>query len=226
MDIDKISDRFNQIALKYDEQRRFFIPCFDDYYETSISFLSHCKTDFKAILDLSAGTGLLTKYLFDKFPSAFFTLVDISDQMLEVAKLRFENQNKVEYIISDYSKTLPEKKFNLVASALSIHHLENDTKINLYSMIYDKLEDDGYLINLDQFISHSEIVNINYNNWWYNYIENSQITEGDRKSWLERRKLDRENTIDDTKSILTKIGFKNVECIYSFMKFGVILATK
>lgn len=226
MDTNKISERFDQAALKYDEQRRLFIPCFDDFYETSVSFLSECRKDFKSVLDLGAGTGLLTKYLLQKFPSASFTLVDISEQMLEVARLRFKDQQNIELIVSDYSKKLPEKKFDLITSALSIHHLDNDSKINLYSMIFNNLEKGGYLINLDQFNSNSDFINENYNNWWYKFIEKNLITIKDREAMLKRRELDRENTIDETKSILIKTGFENVECIYNFMKFGVILAIK
>ena len=226
MDIEKITERFNQVAEKYDEQRRFFIPCFDDYYITSISFLSNCRNDFKSILDLGAGTGLLTKYLIERFPSALYTLVDISEQMMDIAKSRFKNNKNIEYIISDYSKIIPQKKFALIASALSIHHLENELKINLYSMIYDNLENGGYLINLDQFNSNSEIINNNYIKWWYKYIKDNKISEKDRESWIKRRELDIENTVDDTKSILIRAGFKNVDCIYSYMNFGVILAIK
>ncbi len=226
MEIEKITERFNQTAFNYDEQRKFFIPCYKDYYETSISFLSHCKNDFKSVLDLGAGTGLLTKYLYQKFPSAFFTLVDVSEQMLEIAKIRFKNQMNIEYIISDYSKTFPKQKFDLIASALSIHHLDNDSKMNLYSLIYENLEKDGFLINLDQFNSNSNLINEQYNKWWYQYIKNSSISEKDRESWLGRRELDQENTIDETILMLKKIGFKHCECIYSFMKFGVILAIK
>ncbi len=226
MEINKITERFDRVALNYDEQRKFFIPCYDYYYETSISFLSHCRNDFNSVLDLGAGTGLLTKHLFKEFPSAFFTLIDISDKMLEIARLRFENNVNIEYIIADYSEVLPQKKFDLIASALSIHHLENNSKIKLYSMIYEHLQNDGFFINLDQFNSNSLLINEHYNQWWYQYIENSSISENDRKLWLERRELDKENTIDETISMLKNIGFKDCECIYSFMKFGVVLAIK
>lgn len=226
MNIEKISERFDQAASKYDEQRRFFIPCFDDYYHTSISFLADCGNNFQSILDLGAGTGLLTKYLMEQFPNASFSLVDVSEQMLSEAKSRFKDRSNVEFISSDYSRTLPEKHFDLVASALSIHHLDEDSKFRLYKMIFEKLDKGGYLINLDQFNSGSGFINESYNKWWYDYIRNSPIVEKDRQSWLKRRELDKENTIDETKAMLYKIGFSQVECIYSFMKFGVILAIK
>jgi len=85
MEINKISDRFNLVAKNYDEQRRSFIPCFDDYYGTSVLFLSKIRKDFKSILDLGAGTGLLSKFLYEKFPAAHYTLIDISEQMLAIS---------------------------------------------------------------------------------------------------------------------------------------------
>ncbi|MBN1501046.1 MAG: methyltransferase domain-containing protein [Spirochaetes bacterium] len=226
MNIDKISGRFNQVAEKYDEQRRFFIPCFDDYYATSISFLKSCRNDFNSILDLGAGTGLLTNFLFDKYPEAHFTLVDISGKMLEISKLRFQNLNNFEYIISDYSQKLPAKKHELIASGLSIHHLNENEKKNLYLMIFENLENNGYFINIDQFNAESNLLNNNYNKYWYNYIYANVPEKNDIESWKKRRELDRENTIDETKGMLKKAGFSKVECIYSFMKFAVILAVK
>ncbi|MCL1910579.1 MAG: class I SAM-dependent methyltransferase [Leptospirales bacterium] len=226
MDIEQITERFNQAAEKYDEQRKLLIPCFDDYYGLSVSFLKKTGNDIRKILDLGAGTGLLTKYLYDKYPNANYTLIDISEQMLEVARQRFAGLHNFKYLILDYSKELPPNKFDLIASALSIHHLEDGDKLSLYSNIYNNLEDGGCLLNLDQFNASSDEMNIRYNDYWYEYINTCEIISNDKKSCLKRRELDKENTIDATKYLLTKIGFKNVECIYNYLKFGVIFAEK
>lgn len=226
MEIEKIKDRFNSVAQKYDEQRRFFIPCFDDYYQTSISFLSQVRLDFKSILDLGAGTGLLTKFIHERFPDAKYTLVDISEQMIDIARQRFEIMDNFTFEIRDYSKELPSAQFDLIASALSIHHLDNDSKALLYTNIYNKLPDKGCFINLDQFNAASGLMNDYYNQYWYDYIGQSTISEQERDLWLQRRELDKENTISETLELLRQLGFKHVECIYSYMKFGVILAMK
>ncbi len=226
MEIENIKDRFNLVAQKYDNQRRFFIPCFDDYYQTSISFLSSIKSDFNSILDLGAGTGLLTKFLYEKFPNAKYTLVDISDQMMDIAKQRFANMDNFSFLITDYSKELPINQFDLITSALSIHHLDNDSKSFLYSNIYKNLPENGYFINHDQFNASTTFINEKYNKYWYDFIEQSSILQLERDSWLKRRELDKENTISETINLLEQIGFRHVECIYSYMKFGVILAIK
>lgn len=226
IETNKIAERFNLVAEKYDSQRRLFIPSLDDYYGTSISFLAKTVNSVASVLDLGAGTGLLTKYLYQQFPESNYTLVDISDQMLNVARKRFSGLTNFTFSICDYSKKMPEGKFDLIASALSIHHLENDTKATLYSNIFNCLPMDGCFINLDQFNASSDHLNEQYNSWWYDFIVRSGITEKERASWLARRELDKENTIGQTKNMLTQAGFKIVECIYSFMKFGVILAIK
>lgn len=226
MEIKKISERFNDAAAKYDEQRRLFIPCFDDYYKTSTEFLSSIRNDFKSVLDLGAGTGLLTKYLYEQLPGARFTLVDISDRMLEIARKRFQRLDQFTFRVADYSSELPQGNFDLIVSALSIHHLENEAKLKLYGTIYDRLEKNGFLLNLDQFNASSDFMNDCYNRFWYERIKRSGITEKESGEWIKRRELDRENTIEESIELLIKAGFKEVECIYHYMKFGVLIAVK
>jgi ubiquinone/menaquinone biosynthesis C-methylase UbiE len=226
METEIIKDRFNLIAQKYDEQRRFFIPCFDDFYQTSISLLSTIRNDYNSILDLGAGTGLLTKYLWEHFPQAHYTLVDVSDEMLEIAKQRFAGLSNFEYQVTDYSQTLPPKQFDLITSALSIHHLTESDKAALYANIYKNLPENGILINLDQFNPTSELINDYYKQYWYNQIEKDETLKNEKHLWLKRRELDKENTIAETLETLKSIGFSHADCIYSYMKFGVILAIK
>lgn len=226
METDKIQERFNLIAQKYDEQRRQFIPCFDDFYQTSTAFLASVKPNCQTILELGAGTGLLTQYLFRKFPQAQFTLLDVSGQMMDVAKERFAGLSNFHYVVADYAEQLPGRKWDLVASALSIHHLDDENKAALFSRIYNRLPEDGCFINLDIFNATSPLMNELYSKWWYEYINQNETLRNEQHLWLKRRELDKENTIPETLEMLIQVGFKHVECIYSFMKFGVVLAIK
>jgi SAM-dependent methyltransferase len=146
--------------------------------------------------------------------------------MLKIAKERFVGLNNFEFIEKNYVENIPVKSCDLVCSALSIHHLENDGKVKLYKNIYKTLDSGGCFINLDQFIGASGKINSLYNEWWYNFIDNSGISSEEKTAWIERRKLDKENTIKETIELLKDSGFKNIECIYNFMKFGVIMAIK
>ncbi len=123
----EIQREFDNISKKYDEQRKKFVPCFDDFYGVSVSVASVDKEN-PDILDAGAGTGLLSGFLMERYPEASFTLIDLSEKMLEIAKDRFRSNSNVKYIIGDYSNYDFMEKYDLVASALSIHHLEDNKK--------------------------------------------------------------------------------------------------
>ena len=92
-----IKEQFNLIAQEYDCNRKKFIPCFEDYYVNTTAFLSSNIKQPKKILDLGAGTGLLSYYWYQHFPKSEFLLVDISEDMLSVAKKRFSGIDTVKY---------------------------------------------------------------------------------------------------------------------------------
>jgi len=225
MNQNNIRTQFDLIAKQYDEGRKCFIPCFEDYYVRSVSLLKNIKTEAGRIIDLGAGTGLLTKEMFMLYPDSQFTLIDLSKDMLDIARKRFEVLTNFEYLTADYSKCIPDDR-DIICSALSIHHLEDEEKQSLYDEIYKKLPTGGVFINLDQFCADSPIINKAWDSWWLNYINSSGISAEAKAKWMERKKLDREVSIPKTISMLHKAGFNHVECVYEFMKFGTIIAIK
>ena len=223
MDIEK---QFNLIAKEYDENRKKFIPCFDDYYQSTTKFIVSNIAEPKRILDLGAGTGLLSYFWFQHFPKAEYVLVDIADEMLKVAHERFANIDNVTYQILDYTKELPKGTFDVIASALSIHHLEDEEKMNLFNRIYGILPRGGLLVNYDQFCAGQPEMNHWFNSYWEGQLADSGLTEHDIELWKERKKLDKECSVEQEMEMLKQCGFKVVECVYSYQKFSVIAAIK
>lgn len=222
-----IETQFNLISDEYDKNRRKFIPCFKDYYETTTKFIAANINEPKRILDLGAGTGLLSYFWYKYYPSAEYVLVDIANDMLNVARKRFLGLNNVNYQILDYSKELPNGEFDVIASALSIHHLENEAKKSLFEKIYEILPDNGIFVNYDQFCAGQSEINDWYDSYWENHLVNdSRLTENDIKLWRERRKLDRECSVEQEINMLKKSDFRIIKCIYSYQKFSVIVAIK
>lgn len=226
MESNKIAERFDETAKEYDARRGCFIPRFDDFYGTMVGFVARFFPKPRSILDLGAGTGLLSKHFLAHFPDAEYTLVDVSEGMLEIARDRFRCSPNFRYETMDYSKDLPDGEFDLIASALSIHHLPEGDKASLYRNAFDRLPEKGLFVNFDQFDAGSSLMEEKYESWWLDYIGASGLTEQERAKWLERRSLDRENSVERTQSMLAEIGFPTVECVYRFMKFAVIIAMK
>ena len=221
-----INEQFNIVAQEYDGNRKKFIPCFNDYYENTTKFIISNIKKPKRVLDLGAGTGLLSYFWYQECPSAEYVLVDIADEMLNVARKRFNGISSISYQVLDYSKELPSGAFDVIASALSIHHLENEDKQKLFSKIYDKLSNGALFVNYDQFCGGQSEMDEWFNSYWESQLATSGLSEHDIELWRERQKLDRECSAEEEIEMLRKSGFNTVECVYSYQKFSVIVAIK
>ncbi|NLY68183.1 MAG: class I SAM-dependent methyltransferase [Clostridiales bacterium] len=220
-----IADEFNLVAKEYDAGRRKFIPCFDDFYGTATRLIvSNIKTPAR-VLDLGAGTGLLTFFWYKQCPSAEYVLADIAGEMLEVSKKRFAGIGNIKHIITDYTKELPAGSFDAVISALSIHHLEDKEKERLFSRIYDKLPAGGVFANYDQFCAGTKEIDRWYSAFWENQLAGS-LSERDVELWQRRRMLDKECSVEAQIAMLYRCGFSEVGCVYLYHKFAVIAAIK
>jgi len=177
-------------------------------------------------VDLGAGTGLLTKVLYEMYPDANYTLIDVSQDMLKVAKERFAGKKNFRFLDCNYADDIPVDNCDMICSALSIHHMEENEKEKLYQNIYQKLDNGGFLLILDIFRAKFEETENIYYSWWNNFLDVKGMSQKEKAAWEEGKKLDRENTMKDTIRLLITNKFKNIECIYQFMKFGVIVAAK
>lgn len=221
-----IEKQFNLIAEEYDVNRKKFIPCFEDYYKNTTKFIVSNIEEPKRVLDLGAGTGLLSYFWYRHFPASEYVLVDIADDMLNVARQRFAGIDNVSYLAADYSREIPPQDFDVIVSALSIHHLENRDKETLFERIYDKLPEGGLFVNYDQFCAGQVDMDDWFDSYWESQLADSGLTEHDIELWRERRKLDRECSVEEEMAMLGNRGFKSVKCVYSYQKFSVIIAIK
>ena len=100
--MEQIKKAFDEMASRYDAQRRWIIPEMEDFYNAAV-WAAECTHTQPAVLDIGAGTGLLSALILRKYPDASLTLVDLSEQMLGIAKERFSNRRDMRYITGDYS---------------------------------------------------------------------------------------------------------------------------
>ena len=221
-----IEEQFNLIAKEYDVNRKKFIPCFDDYYENTTKLIASCIDAPKRVLDLGAGTGLLTYYWFKECKTAEYVLVDIAEEMLDVSKKRFAGLDNVSHQVMDYIKQLPDGKFDAIISALSIHHLDDRQKNELFCRIYESLPAGGIFVNYDQFCAGTTMMNRWFDSYWEKQLYTSGLTDRDIELWKERRKLDRECSVEKEVEMLQQCTFADVKCLYSYHKFSVIIAVK
>ena len=134
---------FNHKAETFDSPKNIFLAnlvC--QAVEKQIDVLSD-----KEILDFGGGTGLLTLPLAKQVKSV--TLVDISEKMLEQARLKAEQQDikNIQFLEQDLLANPLEQEFELIVVSRVLHHMPDlDAALSLF---HQHLKEDGQLLLAD-----------------------------------------------------------------------------
>ena len=220
-----LREKFGQGAEEYDQQRKHVIPCLDDLYHI-VADLAAANIQNPRILDLGAGTGLLTSYIYKRYPHGHFTLLDLSEKMLKIAKDRFKNAPNFNYVVADYMKHDFEEFFDLIVSSLSIHHLKHQDKEILYRKIYTLLNPEGIFLNADQVLGPYPANEAEYQRNWMDKIHLGSLSEAEKQIIYDRMQLDDPATLEDNLNWLKKIGYKDVDVFYKYYNFSIIYGKK
>lgn len=222
---DNIKEMFDNHSSEYDRQRKQLIPCFDDFYQVPL-IVGNLVSDSPNILDVGAGTGLFSSFFLKAIPNARLTLIDLSEKMLEIAGNRFRDYPQTRFIVGDYvAQGFPEK-YELIISSLSIHHLTDQEKAVLFKKCYDGLLPGGVFVNADQVLGSTPFLDQLYKQEWIAGIIRSGLKEEDIQAGYERMKLDKEAGLADQLAWLREAGFTDVDCIYKYYNFAVMIGRK
>jgi len=212
--MEDVREAFDRIASGYDPQRRWLIPGFRDFYSAALSAADWPGTE-PAILDIGAGTGLLSALLLQKFPQATLTLVDISEKMLDVARERFAGRGAVVFRAGDYSREELGGPYDLVCSALSIHHLGTPEKQDLYRRIFSVLNTGGLFVNAEQVEGETPDQHRRSMAYWDDFVRSGPLPEEAWKDAVQRRdQLDRMEKLSVQLAWLRDSGFSLVDVVY------------
>lgn len=184
------------------KQRNFFnekIDTYDDVHSTYMltkkELTDALDEDIQKILDLGAGTGLELIYLFEKYPNAEVTAIDISESMLEELKKRTFS-NHVKTICGDFFETDFGNDYDAVISTSALHHFKEEEKKVLYKKILECLKKGGQFINCDKIAQTQE-------------IQDRQLFELENN--IENHKhIDTPLTVENEIKIMTMVGFDEI----------------
>ena len=134
---------FNHKAETFDSPKNIFLAnLICQAVEAQIDFLSD-----KEILDFGGGTGLLALPLAKQAKSV--TLVDISEKMLEQARLKAEQQDikNIQFLEQDLLVNPLEQQFDLIVVSRVLHHMP-DIDATL-AMFHHHLRENGQVFIAD-----------------------------------------------------------------------------
>jgi len=220
--MEHIRDAFDTIAGRYDSQRRWIIPGMNEFYGAAVWAAAWPGTSPR-ILDIGAGTGLLSALMVERYPDASLTLLDFAEQMLAVAKQRFAGRENVRYITGDYRNVDLGGTYDVVCSALSIHHLPDEEKAGLCRRIHGILNPGGIFVNADQATGETAVLDKMFMEYWDSFLKSGPLSDEQRAEVSKRRdSLDRNAKLSAQLSWLRDAGFSDVDVVYRNRMFVVL----
>ncbi len=182
--------------------RNFFNEKIDSYDDVHSTFMitKNAITDSldkgaKRILDLGAGTGLELIYLFECFPEAEVTVIDITENMLAKLKTR-SFADHVTTICGDFFEVDFGEEYDAVISTSALHHFKSKEKRFLYQKIYNCLKENGQFLNSDYIALTQE-------------IEDRQLYELEH-NFDQHKHIDIPLTVEHELELLSLVGFQDI----------------
>jgi len=139
--------------------------------------------DAQAVLELGIGTGETTRRVLAHHPQARLTAIDSSPKMLERAR---ETYPEADIRLSRLEDPLPPGPFDLVFSALAVHHLDGAGKRDLFGRIHAALHPGGRFVLADVVVPENEADQQIEIDW----VMDLPDRLGDQLEWLEAAGFD------------------------------------
>jgi tRNA (cmo5U34)-methyltransferase len=155
------------------------------------------------VLDLGAGTGSTSRAVLDARADARLVLVDENPGMLEIARDLLPAARVEGVVIADLADPLPPGPFDLVVSALAIHHLDGAAKRALFAEVHDRLAPHGRFAMADVVVPDDPAAAV------------TPLTPG----------YDKPDRAPDLLEWLRAAGFR-AECVWSVPDLAVFVADK
>jgi tRNA (cmo5U34)-methyltransferase len=215
---------FDRFAATYDAGRRMLIPPFDAFYGTAVevALLRLPRDRPVSVLDIGAGTGLLTARLATARADATFTLLDASPAMLEHAPGRLgADWSRCTAVIGDAVDALPDGPFDAVVTALAVHHLPDGDKRQLFRRVRDRLRPGGVFVNAEQVAGPTAALDAAYVERWLVHTRALGATDHDHAEAAVRMSMDLPAPVESQCDWLRDAGFVDVDCFFKQWRFAV-----
>lgn len=118
------------------------VPAYDELHDRLAAATEGLEV--RRALDLGAGTGRTSRAVRTRHPAAAVVAVDENPGMLERIEL-----GEVERRAGRLQDPLPAGSFDLVVSALAVHHLDGAEKRDLFSRVHEALRPGGRFVLAD-----------------------------------------------------------------------------
>jgi SAM-dependent methyltransferase len=144
----------------WDRQQEWYMPDREERFRVMLDMVEALVGPEPRVLDLACGTGTITARLFDRFPKATSTGVDLDPALLTIAEGTFAGDERVSFVAADlkdpqWVTRLPYESYDAVLTATALHWLHSEPLAALYGQIAELVRDGGVFMNADHMIDES-----------------------------------------------------------------------
>jgi tRNA (cmo5U34)-methyltransferase len=184
--------------------------------------LPFAADDAFSVLELGAGTGLLTAIMLHHFPNAQVTLVDVSAANLDRARRRLAPfADQLTWVEADFARTDPPGLFDVVVSAQAIHHISDLDKRTLYRSLYYALNRLGSVIIADRLHGSTPATYALFKNFWRREVGEAGAAEADIEQAARSMAEDYHSTLNEHLEWLRNSGFLYIDVHYKNALYAV-----
>lgn len=170
--------------------------------------------DARRVLDLGTGDGRLLALLRIDRPEVHGVGIDFSELMLEAARERFADDERIELVEHDLAQPLPGLgRFDAIVSSMAIHHLEHERKRSLYAEILELLEPGGVFANFEHVASPTQRLHLAF------FAAIGEPLEDEDPS-------DRLLDVESQLVWLRELGYDDVDCYWKWLEMALLVGVK
>ena len=134
-------EQFHFDPATYLDMVREEVPAYDELQDAVAAATAGGRVE--RVLELGVGTGETSRRVLDTHPGVELIGIDESADMLAAASAQVEG---ADLRVARLEDPLPEGTFDLVVSALAVHHLDGEGKADLFARIADRLRPGGRFV--------------------------------------------------------------------------------
>jgi len=156
------------------------VPAFPELQDTLAAACVPVTGEVGRILELGTGTGETARRVLARHPGASLVGIDESPGMLGEAR-RVLDAGRVQLLVRRLEDPLPQGPFDVVCSALAVHHLDAPAKRDLFARVRDVLRPGGRFVLADVVVPEG-VAGVRTP---VDDDHDKPDTAGDQRRWLE-----------------------------------------
>ncbi len=216
---------FDREAPGYDRTARASMPGYTELHRTLVRGIPFLPTRAFRVLELGVGTGALTGAVLRTFPHAEVVGLDVSPRMLAAAQRKLRPyRDRVSFVAGRLEESW-EGRYDVVLSALAIHHLADADKWRLFRRVFRSLPPGGYFGDGDDHLPEDPVFDSRYAQ-----IAAAEFGGGRARGhyrspqvvWHEHERFDHPCTLDAEVAALRRAGFAHVGVPWRYFGQAVV----